>query len=385
MAGSLGEQLRRYPQTYLRALVRPTRLQQPDWALRSCGPAAFVASSCVIGFVLSALLGDDDVFRYYEWRPWLAQVLDPASRLPGFAFAFAALLSGIGVAIAGAIALMLLRLSGAEVAIGAVASAFAYFAGGPMLTVVTLVQVIGLPLVFGAVVDLPDWTKMALPLAIGVYLFGWVVRQLANLPRVGWARGAAAAFAGAMVYVLAPLDPVAEMRLEPYAMTTNSMAPQLDAGSVSLANEAVFGWRKPAPGDLVVFFKVVGGAKVAVLRRVVGMSGDTVELRDGRLLVNGETVERQSASGPDRARQAGIPGQVFRETLPSGVSYEVIELDAGSAGDNVEPFEVPFAHVYVLADNRDGAIDSRQFGPVSIGELRGTVYYQLSPERRALR
>lgn len=385
MHGSLGEQLRRYPQTFLTALVRPTRLQRPDWALRSCGPVVFVATGCVIGYALSLVLADDGVFRFYEWRPWLAPVLGPASRLPGFAFLFAVLLSGLGVVLAGAVALVVLRLARVEVPVAAVARVFAYFAGGPMLTVVTVLQVIGLPFVFGAVVDLPAWVKLALPPAIGIYLLAWVTRQLADLPHVGWARAATAAVLAALLYLLAPLDPVAEMQLEPYAMTTNSMAPQVDAGSVSLANQTVFAWRQPAPGDLVVFKKVVGGARVAVLRRVVGLAGDTVELRNGRLLVNGEGVARESASGPDRARQAGIPGQVFRETLPSGASYEVIELDAGSAGDNVAPLQVPFGQVYVLADNRDAAIDSRQFGPVPVRELLGTVYYELSPARRRLR
>ncbi len=385
MAASLVEQLRRYPQTYLMALVRPARLQRPDWALRSCGPIVFIVTSCVIGYVLSALLADDDVFRFYEWRPWLSPVLGSVSRVPGFAFVFAALLSGIGAVAAGAVMMVVLRLLRAEVEVATVGRVLAYFAGGPMLTVVTLLQVIGLPFVFGAVVDLPEWLKLALPPAIGLYLLAWIVRQIAGLPRVGWGRGAVAALAGAAVYILAPLDPVAEMRLEPYAMTVNSMAPQIDAGSVSLANEAVFDWRKPAPGDLVVFFKVVGGARVAVLRRVVGLAGDTIELRDGQLLLNGESVDREASSGPDRARLSGIPGQVFRETLPSGASYDVIELDAGSPADNVEAVQVPFAHVYVLADNRDGAIDSRQFGPVPVGALRGTVYYQLSPERRQLR
>jgi signal peptidase I len=381
---ALAAHLTRYPATFAAALALPHRLPDQAPGQAWCPPVTFALISALIGYLLSALSADDAVYRHYEWSPALTPLLGPLSRLPGIAFLFNAGLAAAGIAIAAAIVHILLRLSGSRVPLRSYAAALLYFAGGPML-LVTLAQSVGLPLILGGAITFPQWLRTAIPLALALYLLAWLAMRFATLPTLTWRRGAVAAAVAALVFMLLPPDRRAMLRLEPYglslgayAMTTDSMAPQIEEGSVAIANGAVYGWRQPAHGDLVVFFKTVGGVDVAVLRRVVGLGGDTVALRGGRVSVNGVAAARETLAD-------GGTSTVFRETLPSGVSYRVVELNAGGPNDELAPVPVPPAYVYVLADNRDTALDSRQFGPIAISDLKGIVYYQLSPARRPLR
>ena len=381
MRPALARQLTRYPATFVATLApfRRPRADTDAWR-----PAAtFAAVSAAVGYLLSALAADDAIYRHYEWHPALAPVLTPLTALPGFAFLYNGAVAAGGLVVAAATGYLLLRLSGASGAVPAFTARLLYFAGGP-LAVVTLVQAIGLPVTFGTLFTLPEGVRLVVPAAIAIYLLGWLLLRLAFLPEPSW-QSVAAAITVAAAFSLVPPDRRAMLRLEPYAMgldpygmTTDSMAPQIEAGSITLANRRVYGWRAPASGELVVFFKTVGGIDVAVLRRVVGVAGDTVAVRGGRLAVNGAEVAREQL-------EAAATGAVVRETLPSGATYEVIELDAGGPNDEVEAATVPTGHVYVLADHRDTAIDSRQFGPVAVQELKGLVYYRLTPAPGPLR
>ena len=148
----------------------------------------------------------------------------------------------------------------------------------------------------------------------------------------------------AVVAVL--LIPIRLWVAEPLRIVTASMEPTLTPG------EHVLAWKLPAlepplhRGDLVAFEHGPGPLYV---KRVVGVGGDRVALRDGRLFVNGRAV-REEYAAPDR-------------------------IDSVYFG----PVVVPDGKVFVMGDNRANSWDSRAFGPVARDDLRGRVVAVLWP------
>ena len=149
--------------------------------------------------------------------------------------------------------------------------------------------------------------------------------------------------------------------------------------------------RMPERGDVVIV--TPPGANEDYIKRVIGLPGDTIAVRGGRLLINGQRVRYElrppamvpvDANAPcgvefNGMQVAASDGQyycrlpVVRETLPNGVSYDTIEL-CNSPGDDFGPVRVPAEHLFLMGDNRDRSADSR----FSLGEqgLGGPVPWE---------
>ncbi|NNU81553.1 signal peptidase I [Halovulum dunhuangense] len=132
----------------------------------------------------------------------------------------------------------------------------------------------------------------------------------------------------------------------------------------------------PERGDVVVFRHPVSGEDY--IKRLIGLPGDTIEIRDGGIILNGEPVqqvadgfftETYEQQGPARSLPrclrngpVGLGGECVKEraieTLPNGVSYPVLNIGE-TAADNRGPFEVPEGHFFFMGDNRDNSVDSR--------------------------
>lgn len=170
-----------------------------------------------------------------------------------------------------------------------------------------------------------------------------------------------------------------------YHIPSESMLPTLAVGDRILVSKFSYGYsrhsvpfsigpeigtptgrifaRLPERGDLVVFKHPKTGE--TLIKRVVALPGDMVEIADGRLILNGEVAPRTLEETFRYREHRGGVARVgrFREVLPEGRIHEIYERGDNYAGDNFGPATVPENHVFVMGDNRDNSLDSRFDAP----------------------
>jgi signal peptidase I len=133
------------------------------------------------------------------------------------------------------------------------------------------------------------------------------------------------------------------------------------------------GGREPQRGDIVVF-KLPTDTSIDFIKRVVGVSGDTVQVKKGRLYVNHQLVPREPV-GLKVVDENGIRRQVmeYLETLPGGVQHRIYEISDHEKLDDTGEFIVPEGHYFCMGDNRDNSSDSRVLGEGGAPALVGYV------------
>jgi signal peptidase I len=146
----------------------------------------------------------------------------------------------------------------------------------------------------------------------------------------------------------------------PYGFSRHSFpfSPPLFSGRVGVRS-------LPQRGDIMVFHK-----EINYIKRLVGLPGDTIEVKDGILFINHTPVPRRLVG--QFKDSDGTVLDDYIETLPNQISYHVLDAGPGHKLDNVGPFHVPEGHYFMMGDNRDNSIDSRaDIGYVSLEQIVG--------------
>jgi signal peptidase I len=117
----------------------------------------------------------------------------------------------------------------------------------------------------------------------------------------------------------------------------------------------------PKRGDVAVF-KLPTDTNIDYIKRVIGLPGDRIQMKEGVLHINDVAVPKERVEDYVDAEAVGGGGRPvpqFRETLPNGVSYLVLDYIAEGSSDTTDVYVVPEGHYFMMGDNRDNSQDSR--------------------------
>src|SRR3977135_3266442 len=125
-------------------------------------------------------------------------------------------------------------------------------------------------------------------------------------------------------------------------------------------------WGSPPDRGDVVVFRLPREDSVDYIKRVIGLPGDTIQMIDGVLHINGTAVKREPAPDFIDTDQGPQPVRIkrWRETLPNGVTYTTLQQYESTMYDTAPPSVVPSGHFFMMGDNRQNSQDSRVLAAV---------------------
>jgi signal peptidase I len=182
---------------------------------------------------------------------------------------------------------------------------------------------------------------------------------------------------------------------EPFSIPSGSMVPTLLVGDYLFVSKYSYGYSArsvglgflekygvklpagrfaapstPKRGDVVVF-KLPSDGTTDYVKRLIGLPGDKIQVRGGRLYLNGKTVKRDALGNYDVGgddleqdhpyfrRMFRMQGKLYNEDLPNGKTHPILEMTDEGRLDDTQVYTVPEGHYFMMGDNRDNSSDSR--------------------------
>jgi len=166
---------------------------------------------------------------------------------------------------------------------------------------------------------------------------------------------------------------------QPFYIPSGSMEPTLQIGDGLIATKYDYGYSRysvpfglgpssqtrllqktPSRGDIVIFRDPSDLSKT-LIKRLIGMPGDRIQMREGRLWINGRDLPLKQDGTGTAEGESGRMFEVARysETLPGGLEHPIFKRGWDGPLDNTEEFVVPQDHFFMMGDNRDNSTDSR--------------------------
>lgn len=148
--------------------------------------------------------------------------------------------------------------------------------------------------------------------------------------------------------------------VEPYVIPSESMDPTIEVGDMILGEKVSLKSESPKQGDIVFFKNPSEGSSHSVLvKRVVAVGGQTVDLRNGKVYIDGAIEQNEHAHGM---------------SMPLAEEYKVTDVTF--------PYKVPDGYIWVMGDNRENSLDSRSFGAVPVSSVYAESWVRYWPFNR---
>lgn len=147
--------------------------------------------------------------------------------------------------------------------------------------------------------------------------------------------------------------------IESYEVPTGSMETTIEVGDRILSERISYYFRTPERGEIITFTNPMDG-KQTLVKRTIAIAGDTIDIHDDNLYINGELQTEEYVRG--------LP---TRQLSPT---YNNIDISY--------PYTVPEGCIWVMGDNRTNSSDSRYFGPVETSTVSGHVVFRYWPFNR---
>lgn len=147
--------------------------------------------------------------------------------------------------------------------------------------------------------------------------------------------------------------------IQAFPADTSSMEPTVLIGDHVVVDKSAYAFSEPKRGDIAIYTTMEFSRRISMMKRIVGMPGETIEIRNRAVFVNGRKVDEPYV-------------QFLRPST-----------DGTFPGDSVAPTVIPADAYFLLGDNRDNSLDSRFMGPVQRQQLLGkatTIYFSSDPE-----